>query len=282
MTTTNTTNSTVIGVFPSYDQANNAIDGLRQARFSYDRIRLVQHGTGGFFDTLKGMFTGQASMASNTPDVLTKMGMPDYEAQRYQSELDANRVLLLMNADDRPEEAFNIMRQSGAFDLTLRLRAAVPDGSAETPAQAAAYANTPQEAYNEAPAQAAYANTPQGAYNQNPVPTTPYANTPQAAPYPAPEQVAPYANTSQEAYNETPAQAAPYANASQEEYNQTPGQAAYADNAREEYTDPRLAAHHDRAYEEEPARANAASYEAEQETPQNIEDEDTIKKDQAV
>jgi hypothetical protein len=123
--------STVIGVFPDYDQANNAIDELRHTRFSYDRIRLVQHGTGNFFDNLKGMFTGQAEMTSNTVDVLMKMGMPDYEARHYQQELDAHHVLLLMNADDRPEEAFSIMRQNGAFDINSRLRTAPSEGVAE-------------------------------------------------------------------------------------------------------------------------------------------------------
>jgi hypothetical protein len=124
--------STVIGVFPDHDQANRAIDELRHSRFSYDRIRLVEHGTGNFFDGLKGMFTGQASMTSNTADVLTKMGLPEYEAHHYQQELDANHVLLLMNADDRPEEAFSIMRQNGAFDLNSRLRTTPSDGSVET------------------------------------------------------------------------------------------------------------------------------------------------------
>ncbi len=123
--------STVIGVFPDHDQANSAIDALRHTNFSYDRIRVVERGTGGFMDTLKGMFTGQASMASNTSDSLIKMGMPDYEAQHYQLELDANHVLLLMNADDRPEEAFGIMRQNGAFDINLRLRVASENDSVE-------------------------------------------------------------------------------------------------------------------------------------------------------
>lgn len=190
---TTATNSTVIGVFPDYDQANNAIDGLRHSRFSYDRIRLVQHGTGGFADTLKSMFTGQASMASDTSNVLVKMGMPEYEAQHYQSELDTNHVLLLMNADERPEEALNIMRQSGAFDITLRLRMALPDASAATPTQTAAYTNNAQ-----------------GAYNQAPVQTAPNANTPQAAFS---------TNSSQKAYNQNSEQVAAYANNPREEYH---------------------------------------------------------------
>lgn len=121
--------STVIGVFPALDQAERAIDELRHAHFSYDRIRLVERGTGSFFDPLKGMFTGQAAVTSNTADNLIKMGLPEYEARHYQSELDAQHVLVMMNADERPEDAFNIMRQSGAFDINARLRTVLPQGS---------------------------------------------------------------------------------------------------------------------------------------------------------
>ena len=132
MTTTAPTSlSTVIGVFPDYDQADKAIDELRRTNFSYDRIRIVKRGTGGFGDTLKGMFTGQTEVASSTSDNLVKMGMPDYEAQHYQEELDADHVLLLMNADDRPEEAFKIMRDNGAFDLHSRLRVPSQNGAEE-------------------------------------------------------------------------------------------------------------------------------------------------------
>jgi hypothetical protein len=122
-TPTNTTPlSTVIGVFADHEQADRAIDELRHSRFSYERIRVVERGMGGFGDTLKSLFTGQAAMASNTADNLVKMGMPEYEAQYYQRELDANHVLVLMNADDRPEDAFTVMRQNGAFDINSRLR----------------------------------------------------------------------------------------------------------------------------------------------------------------
>lgn len=121
--------STVIGVFPDHQQADSAIDELRHNNFGYDHIRLVERGTGGIFDTLKGMFTGQTAMASSTADTLTKMGMPEQDAQYYQHELDADHVLLLMNADDRPEEAFSIMRQNGAFDINSRLRMAPTNGS---------------------------------------------------------------------------------------------------------------------------------------------------------
>ncbi len=126
---TTTTFSTVIGVFADNDQANRAIDELRQAKFSYGRIRIVERGTGTFRDTLRGMFTGQASMASNTADDLIKMGMPEQDAHYYQHELDTGGVMVIMNADDRPEQAFGIMRQGGAFDINGRLKLAQPDVS---------------------------------------------------------------------------------------------------------------------------------------------------------
>ncbi|HEY1350094.1 MAG TPA: hypothetical protein VGF67_10760 [Ktedonobacteraceae bacterium] len=75
---TTITRSTVIGVFSSADQANSAIDELRHANFGYDRIRVVERGTGGVFETLKSMLTGQAEMTSQNVDSLAKMGLPDY------------------------------------------------------------------------------------------------------------------------------------------------------------------------------------------------------------
>jgi hypothetical protein len=122
--------STVMGVFTTRDQADRAIDGLREAHFSYDHIRIVERGTGSFTDTLKGMFTGQTVTASSGVDNLINMGMPEYEAQHYQRYLDTDFVLLIMNADDRPEDAFSIMRHNGAFDINLRLRLSLVDDDA--------------------------------------------------------------------------------------------------------------------------------------------------------
>lgn len=158
--------STVIGVFPALDQAERAIDELRHSHFSYDRIRLVERGTGSFFDPLKGMFTGQAAVTSNAADNLIKMGLPEYEAQHYQSELDAHHVLVMMNADERPEDAFNIMRQSGAFDINARLRTAPLQGSTKEDirreSQATPQGGTPAAApSSNAPAPAPRSDTPQ-------------------------------------------------------------------------------------------------------------------------
>ncbi len=191
MSTTITPLSTVIGVFPDLEQANRAIDGLRHTNFGYDHIRVVERGTGGFFDNLKALFTGQGEMASSTADTLIKMGMPDYEAQYYQRELDANHVLVLMNADDRPEEAFRVMRENGAFDIQSRLRLDLANDSV-----VASRSEQPQ---------VAPAPMPAPEYTQSaPANTAPDTSVPPAAPYsdmpPAPldtrQQAASYPNAS--------------------------------------------------------------------------------------
>lgn len=178
-TTPQTPLSTVIGVFPGYDQANQAIDALRQARFSYGRIRVVERGTGGFLDTLKGLFSGQTSTASGAPSSLEKMGMPEHDAQYYQRELDADHVLILMNADERAEEAFSVMRQNGAFDISAHLREApmaASNGSAAN-MQAAANANVPSGMGNPNAQPVTNQNAPAGAPDST-MPPAPDLNAP--------------------------------------------------------------------------------------------------------
>jgi hypothetical protein len=173
MTTTQL--STVIGVFTNREQANRAIDELRRAGFGYDRIRLVERGSGNFLDTLKSLFTGQETTTSNNPGDLMKMGMPEQDAHYYQRELDAGSVTVILNAGELPEQAFAIMRQSGAFDISSHMRTAAP--------------NVPAGAYNPNAAQGAYnpnapAGTysrPQEAYNPNMQPTGNPANVPPPA-----------------------------------------------------------------------------------------------------
>ena len=102
-----------------------------------------------------------------------KMGMPEQDAHNYQHELDAGRVIVVLNADERPEQAFSIMRQLGAFDISSHMRTAAanaPTGAYNPNAPAGTYnLNVPQEAYNP--------NMPQGAPNPNP-------NMPQGMPNP--------------------------------------------------------------------------------------------------
>ena len=80
--------STVLGVFADRDGADKAIDDLRHGGLSYNQIRLAERGAGSFLDSFKSLFTGQETVSANTPDDLTKLGVPQQDAQYYQSQLE--------------------------------------------------------------------------------------------------------------------------------------------------------------------------------------------------
>ena len=124
--TTNGQYSTLIAVFSGSDQANQAIDNLRHSGYGYDQIRLVDNGTTGFFEDLKGLFTGHSTAATNSADDWMRIGVPEQDARFYQSELDAGHTILLSKAINNPEQALSILRQSGAYDIAFRMRNTQP------------------------------------------------------------------------------------------------------------------------------------------------------------
>ncbi|MBV9230052.1 MAG: hypothetical protein JOZ18_12115 [Chloroflexi bacterium] len=125
--------STMIAVFVNRDQADQAIDNLRRAGFSYDQIRLVQHGANSFVESLKSLFTGQTTTTTDSADDWMRIGVPEQDAHRYQSELDAGRSIVLIKDVGSPEQALTIQRQSGAYDLAFRFRGAPPTMPSATP-----------------------------------------------------------------------------------------------------------------------------------------------------
>lgn len=124
--TTISERSTMIAVFAGREQANQAIDNLRHAGYSYDRIRLVERGTNSFVENIKSLFTGQSTTTTNSADDWMRIGVPEQDARNYQSELDAGRSIVLIKTVDNPEQALSILRQSGAYDISSRLRTAPP------------------------------------------------------------------------------------------------------------------------------------------------------------
>ena len=113
MTTTNQY-STLIAVFAGLDQANQAIDNLRRAGFSYDQIRLVDNRTNSFIEDLKSLFKGHTTAATNSADDWMRIGVPEQDAHNYQSEIDAGRSIVLIRAVGNAEQALSILRQSEA------------------------------------------------------------------------------------------------------------------------------------------------------------------------
>jgi hypothetical protein len=51
---------------------------------------------------------------------LTNLGMTEEEARYYQGELQAGRTLVIVRAENRQQEASNILRRYGGYDATTR------------------------------------------------------------------------------------------------------------------------------------------------------------------
>ena len=113
--------STVVGVFTAPAEAEQAIDELRRLGFSDDEISVAKGGgpTGGFLAGLKRLFPGQETPITTADDFI-RMGVPEQDAGYYQGELDAGRTIVLVRAADLQQEALGILRQHGAYDVTMR------------------------------------------------------------------------------------------------------------------------------------------------------------------
>ncbi len=157
--TTTSEHSTMIAVFANRDQANQSIDNLRHAGYSYDQIRLVDHGTSSFIEDLKGLFTGHTMATTNSADDWMRIGVAEQDANYYQSELDTGRSIVLSKAVNNPEQALSILHQSGAYDIAFRLRTAQP-----TMVQGTYNPNAQPGTYNP--------NAAPGTYNPNVPPET--------------------------------------------------------------------------------------------------------------
>jgi hypothetical protein len=161
--------STVIGVFTDRSQADRAIDELRRHGFSYDQIGLVRRGAGRFLNNLKSLFTGQETVNANTADDLMKTGMPEHEARYYQGELEADHSIVIVKTVEHPEQALTILRQSGAYDISSRLRTVQPNVPPPT-----AQPNVPPPTDERGvPPRANNPNMPPGTYKPTAVPETP-------------------------------------------------------------------------------------------------------------
>ncbi len=68
--------------------------------------------------TLGGAAIG--AVAGGFAGSLMHVGVPEEEATYYQSELEAGRTIVMVNAPGRYDEAISILRQSGATDATVR------------------------------------------------------------------------------------------------------------------------------------------------------------------
>ena len=96
---TMTEQQVAVGVFVDYAAAEQAIQELQRVGFSNGQIKYsVQKGTEGILDGLVGM------------------GIPYGEADFYNNEFFAGRTIVAVKANQRQQEAHNILHLSGAYD----------------------------------------------------------------------------------------------------------------------------------------------------------------------
>jgi hypothetical protein len=193
----------VAGVFTSDEQARRAIDELRRSGFSDDQIRIAGRGvsSGGFLENLKTIFVGQGTSDAQTANDFMRLGVPEHEARYFQDEIQAGRTVVLVKAPGGQQEAIEILRHNGAYDITAHLRSYDPN----TPP--GAYPNVQQgQQYgspNVPPGQYPPGSQP-GQYNPN-VPPGQYPN-PNVPPGQAPGQYEPNAAPGQYNPNVPPGQ----------------------------------------------------------------------------
>lgn len=93
---TTTGNPIVAAIFQTEDQAKQAMKDLQQAGFNNDQIRYSVHRGG-----------------TGITDALVKLGLPQQEADFYNSQFEAGRTIVAVNSNGRQQEAYNILAGDG-------------------------------------------------------------------------------------------------------------------------------------------------------------------------
>jgi len=98
---TTTNRPTVVGLFQSEMEAQQAMNDLQQSGFSNDQIRYSVHRGGtGIRDQLMGL------------------GLTEQEASYYNQEFEAGRTVVFVNGPGQQQEAFDILRRNGGYDAS--------------------------------------------------------------------------------------------------------------------------------------------------------------------
>lgn len=96
--------------------------------------------------TLGGIAIGAA--AGGIIGALTHVGVPEEEARYYQSEFEAGRTLVTVDAPGRQQEAIDTLRRNGAYDASTRPGTNDAAGTVTTPTDATGTATAPVDDMN--------------------------------------------------------------------------------------------------------------------------------------
>jgi hypothetical protein len=145
--------STVVGIFPTSAQTESAINELQRMGFTDQNIGYLVRSTN---EAIQGNVAGGilaanlgggaiGAAASDVIGALTKMGIPEEEANYYQNEFEAGRVLVTVYAPNHQQQVLDVLRRSGAYDASRqqdapdRARTPVYAQIRDTPSPANAY-----------------------------------------------------------------------------------------------------------------------------------------------
>ena len=110
--------STVVGVFKSRAQAEQAVEALQQNGFSDEQIMFAGHGpssTGSILDQLKSLFAGQNTPTGSVINDLISMGVPAGDADYYQHEYEAGRSIVIVTTNGPRQEPVDILASCGGY-----------------------------------------------------------------------------------------------------------------------------------------------------------------------
>src|SRR5258706_4168628 len=104
-----TPSSTIVGMFTDRSMADQAMQALYDAGFADEHILYPVPGiSGGILEDIKSLFTGTSPQGGNLANDLTGMGLSDEEAGYYANEYTTGKIILVVSAQGREQDAMDI------------------------------------------------------------------------------------------------------------------------------------------------------------------------------
>jgi heat induced stress protein YflT len=122
-------NTAVFGIFPTHESADAAVDALRTKGFRNTDVSVLfpQNVGSKEFGHEKGTKSAEGAVAGGgtgaviggTTGALIGLGLPEYQAKRYEGRMRNGGILLSVHADDQEwaNKGKQILEQTGAEDI---------------------------------------------------------------------------------------------------------------------------------------------------------------------
>lgn len=127
--------STVVGVFEVRQQADRAVEELRQAGFRNEQIGVAQAIPAQKGGTAQRGEAGQGQdggFFASVADFLKGLFGSNEEAGHYEGEYRADRTVVTVNAESRSDEAWSLLHRHGAYNRANPPAAATATEAART------------------------------------------------------------------------------------------------------------------------------------------------------